>query len=499
MSPVVAPSERFGGSRRCFEAIVGWLDGRDAGVLTHGEVEDELDRRGRELLCQLFQEHLDGRAVREERAGAVLDADGVVHGAVESGHHRGLTTIFGDLDVERLAYRHRGHPNLYPADGVLNLPRERHSHGLRRRAAIESARGSFAAAADAIERATGQCVGKRQVEQLARRAAVDVDAFYTASMPEPAPPGDVVVISVDGKGIVMRPDELRPATAKAAAAATPKLENRLSKGEKRNRKRLAEVGAVYDLTPQPRQPADVFAGHDSGPAPPAPRARAKWVTASVVHDAALVVTQVFDEAERRDPDHQRRWVALVDGNNHQIDRINTEAHQRHVTVPIVIDFIHVLEYLWGAVWCFHNEGDPTAETWVRDKALAILHGRARQVAAGIRRRATTIKLPPFKRVKADTCATYLTNKARYLDYPQALQAGWPIATGVIEGTCRYLVADRMDITGARWSVDGAEAVLKLRAIRANDDFDTYWQFHLEQEHHRTHQSRYANDVLPAAA
>ena len=151
------------------------------------------------------------------------------------------------------------------------------------------------------------------------------------------------------------------------------------------------------------------------------------------------------------------------------------------------------------MWCFHNEGDPTAETWVRDKALAILHGRARQVAAGIRRRATTIKLPPFKRVKADTCATYLTNKARYLDYPQALQAGWPIATGVIEGTCRYLVADRMDITGARWSVDGAEAVLKLRAIRANDDFDTYWQFHLKQEHHRTHQSRYANDVLPAAA
>jgi len=73
------------------------------------------------------------------------------------------------------------------------------------------------------------------------------------------------------------------------------------------------------------------------------------------------------------------------------------------------------------------------------------------------------------RVGADACAKYLTNKAAYLDYPTALTEGWPIASGVIEGTCRYLVADRMDITGARWSVNGAEAVLKLRAVRANDD------------------------------
>lgn len=91
------------------------------------------------------------------------------------------------------------------------------------------------------------------------------------------------------------------------------------------------------------------------------------------------------------------------------------------------------------------------------------------------------------------------NKAAYLDYPTALAAGWPIATGVIEGTCRYLVADRMDITAARWSVHGAEAVLKLRAVRANGDFDTYWQWHLDQERQRVHQARYANGVLPLAA
>ncbi len=223
------------------------------------------------------------------------------------------------------------------------------------------------------------------------------------------------------------------------------------------------------------------------------------MTASVAKDAANVVARVFHEAERRDPGRQRCWVALVDGNNHQIDRINAEAESRGLKVAIVVDLIHVMEYLWGAAWCFFAEGDRSAEDWVRDKTLFVLEGNARDVAAGVRRRATTARLTKEKRKKADACAAYLTNKAPYLDYPTALATGWPIATGIIEGTCRYLVADRMDITGARWSVDGAEAVLKLRAVRANGDFDDYWRFHLDQERQRVHQSRYDQGIIPLAA
>ncbi|MGH3452467.1 MAG: ISKra4 family transposase, partial [Haloechinothrix sp.] len=227
------------------------------------------------------------------------------------------------------------------------------------------------------------------------------------------------VISADGKGIVMRPEGLRPATAKAAAEATNKLECRLSKGEKRNRKRLAEVGAVYDLVPVARTPGDILASKAGDTPPPAPKAKAKWVTVSVAENAATVIGKVFDEAERRDPGHARTWVALVDGNSHQIDRIQKEATARGVKVSVVVDLVHVLEYLWGAVWCFFAEGDPAAEAWVRDRALAILEGHAHDVAAGIRRRATTQRLSKQKRVKADACATYLTNKADYLDYPTA--------------------------------------------------------------------------------
>jgi hypothetical protein len=162
----------------------------------------------------------------------------------------------------------------------------------------------------------------------------------------------VLVLSADGKGIVMRPEALRPATAKDAASPTTKLSTRQSKGEKRNRKRLAEVGAVYDADPVVRTPADILARgqdtkHDTDPEQPAqaPVAKNKWLTASVTHDAATVVGRIFDEADRRDPSHARTWIALVDGNNHQIDRIQAEATQRGIDVPIRCDFIHVLEYL----------------------------------------------------------------------------------------------------------------------------------------------------------
>src|SRR5664280_2964425 len=161
-----------------------------------------------------------------------------------------------------------------------------------------------------------------------------------------------------------------------------------------------------------------------------------------------LVAQVFDEAQRRDPTHARRWVALVDGANHQLDRIEAEAKARKVNVFVLIDVIHVLEYLWKAVWCFYPEGDPHAETWVHDKARAVLAGRA---------------------------------------------------TGVIEGACRHLVKDRLDLTGARWGLQGAEAVLKLRAIRCNGDWDTYWAYHLAQERRRVHESRYADNIIPRAA
>ena len=487
----------FACSREQFESLIGFLDGTDAAGLSHAELEERLDRDGRELLRRLLDDHLALRAAREQRLEQVAGDEGVVRSRVESGHERALETVFGTVTVERLAYRAPGVGNLHPADAALNLPVERHSHGLRRLCALEAPRGSFEGAVEAIERQTGVRLGKRQVEELAGLAAMDFEDFYENRRPTRAKSDDLLVLSADGKGIVMRPDALRtraPARPRAGPAPKP----RLSADDRQNRKRMAEIGAVYDAKPAPRTAADILtsAAPEGYEPEPGPVAKNKWLTASIVNAPAEVIKRVFDEAERRDPKHRRPWVALVDGANHQIDRIRFEARKREIKVTIVVDFVHVLEYLWNAAGCLFPDLDPTH--WVHLQATRVLEGHATKVAGTIRRTATNSRLQGVNRKPADDAANYLTNKAPYLDYPTALREGWPIATGIIEGACRHLVKDRMDITGARWGLAGAEAILKLRALKANGDFDAYWQYHLTQERHHIHKARYLDHAIPAA-
>jgi hypothetical protein len=240
----------FACSRQQFESLISFLDGTDAAGLSHAELEDRLAVDGRELLRRLLDDHLALRAAREQRLEQVAGDEGVVRTRVESGHERALETVFGTVTVERLAYRAPGVGNLHPADAALNLPLERHSHGLRKLAALEAARGSFQDATDAIERVTGQRLGKRQVEELASLAAMDFEDFYENRRPTRSKRGDLLVLSCDGKGIVMRADALRtraPARPRAGPAKPS-----LSGDQRQGRKRMAEIGAVYDAKPAPR-------------------------------------------------------------------------------------------------------------------------------------------------------------------------------------------------------------------------------------------------------
>ena len=157
-----------------------------------------------------------------------------------------------------------------------------------------------------------------------------------------------------------------------------------------------------------------------------------------------------------------------------------------ITATIVMDFIHVLEYLWKAAYCFCEKSSQKSEDWVLKRALKVLDGEASQVAAGIRRSSTKRNLCSKERENADKCSDYLLMKKDYLRYDKCLVEGYPIATGVIEGACRYLIKDRMDITGARWGLKGAEAVLKLRAIVSSNDFVEYFNFHKTQENSRNY-------------
>jgi hypothetical protein len=482
----------FAASADLFAGLVAELQTAQAAGLTACELEDLLAERGREVQRQLLQDHLDLRAAREEQAVrerrmAATGADGITRHRVETGHGRLLATLFGAVRVTRCAWRRPGAPDLCPADAALSLPACRRSHALARLAALEAARGSFEAAHAAIIRRCGPVIGKRQVEQAVVSAACDIAAFYPARVPVPCTAPTLLVISADAKGIVMRPGALRPATAKAAARQG-RMRTRLAAGEKPNRKRMATLTCVYDAEPTPRRPHDIIAppgGRHGHRAPrPRPKATAKWLAGSVRHDPAEVIAAAFSQAEARDPQHQRTWVVLVDGAEHQLDLIRAEAARRSVTISIVIDFIHVLEYLWKAAWSLHPAADPAAEDWVAVKALAVLAGNSARAAAEITAEAETAGLTAAQRTGTDACVRYLTGKDKYLRYDQALAAGWPIATGVIEGACRHLIGDRLDITGARWGLDGAEAILTLRAVISNGDFDDYWRFHLTREHQR---------------
>jgi hypothetical protein len=482
----------FAASADLFTILVEELQSAEAAGLTACELEDLLAERGREVQRQLLQDHLDLRAVREERAArqvhlAATGADGITRTRVETGHGRLLATLFGTVQVTRCAWRWPGAPNLCPADAALSLPARRCSHALARLAAVEAARGSFEAAHAAITRRCGPVIGKRQIEQAVVGAAGDIAAFYAARVPVPCTASTLLVISADAKGIVMRPAALRPATAKAAARQG-RMRTRLAAGEKPNRKRMATLTCVYDAEPAPRRPHDIIAPpggrHGSRALRPRPEAQAKWLAGSVERDPADMIAAAFSEAEARDRQHKRTWVVLVDGAEHQLDLIRAEAQRRGVTIHVVIDLIHVLEYIWKAAWCLHAAGDPAAEDWVAVKALAVLAGDSDRAAAGITAQADAAGLAGAQRTGADACVRYLTSKHEYLRYDQALTAGWPIATGVIEGACRHLIGDRLDITGARWGLQGAEAILTLRAVISNGDFDDYWRYHLAREHQR---------------
>jgi hypothetical protein len=491
----------FTSAREQFETTLSWLQSGEAAGITHAELEEKLEAQGRELLRRLCQDHLDLRALREERQSEVVGSEGCVRTHVREAD-RPLMTLFGLVRVRRLSYGQRGVTSLSPADVTLNLPEEEYSHGLRRHAAEQASKVSYQETVLSIEEHTGGKVAPRQTQELVRRAARDFDAFYAERMPPgPEATEDLLILSLDGKGIVMRPEHLREATRKAAEESTRKLGRRLSRGEKRDRKRMATVAAIYSIERWERGALDIMGGPrpSSETAERPPRAWNKRVWASVEKDASAVTRQLFDEAERRDPEHRRKWVVLVDGDRSQIKRVRKEARRRRVTITLVLDLIHVLEYLWKAAWCFFKEGDRAAEEWVQQRAIRILEGHSSDVAAGIRRSATRRALDTATRVGADKCADYLIAKRKCLHYDEYLRDGLPIATGVIEGACRHLINDRLDITGARWGVPGAEAVLRLRSLRSSGDFDEYWRFHLAREQQRIHLSRYASHSLPKAA
>jgi hypothetical protein len=451
--PVPVVDVPFARSRTHATAVEGTLSSNEMIRKRHSDVEEFLDEKGREWARMMYEEHVALRA-SVEKPVEVMGTDGVKRvSARDSERH--LETIFGRVLVPRLSYQAPGSADLHPMDAALNLPREMFSHGIRRMVAKEAARASFDEVVEIVRDYTGSSIGKRHVEELAVRAAVDFDAFYEHRAASRDGGEDLLVISTDGKGVVMRHEDLREGTRKAAEKSVRKLETRLTPGEKSNRKRMAQVATTYSIAHFPRTPADILHTLRDADEVSAkrPRPTDKRVWASVEKSSRAVIREAFADALRRDPDKRRRWVVLVDGDPKQLRAVKAEARRGG-------DVARTIRW-----WAARRKNDDDSEQALR---------------------------------AIDTTCDYLADRTRtrLMHYKEALRDGLPIATGVIEGACRYLVKDRMDRTGARWSLTGAEAVLRLRAVRASGDFDAYWQFHLARDHQRNHASHYEGGNVP---
>jgi hypothetical protein len=483
-----AAIEHYGDALAQFEHLLGRLTHEESQRVTHGELEAMVQAEGGELLRRMVQGHFDQRSAEEPMRERVVGEDGIARTHRRKGCKRRLESRFGEVIVTRRGYGGRGLDSVFPLDAELNLPPDKYSHGLREVVVEEVVGGSFDAAVDHLARAGGGQMAKRQAEAVAVDLSQDFDAFYAQPLAPTRAGGDagkLLVISADGKGIVMHPNGLREATRRAMVRQAHKQHTRLSPGEKKNRKRMATVVSVYELDPYPRT-AEQILDPEQQPDGKRPYAENKRTWARVEADQGTVIEQAFAEAVRRDPDQQMCWVVLTDGQEDLLRQVDAAAKRYKVAIVVVQDFVHVLEYLWKAAYALHPQAAEERESWVMDRASAVLHGRAQDVAVGLRRAATRKQLSQSERKPADKAADYIDNNRERLQYDQALAHGLPIATGVIEGACRHLVKDRMDITGARWGLERAEAILKLRSLKVSGDLPTYLGFHFEQERKRNY-------------
>jgi hypothetical protein len=468
-----------------FSALERWLDAPATQQLALGHVERECERQGRELLRRLLQDHVHARG--DGDVGAALEVrtpEGVLRYARKRSHTRRHVTLFGEITITRIGYGRPGHASIHPLDAELALPARCYSYELQRRLVTAAVHAPFDDAVRLLAEATGVAIPKRSAEQIVIDAACDFDAFYAGRAQRGDAPtdGPILVGAVDCKGIPM----VKPEPAAKTA--------RLRKGQKRQKKKMATVGCVFSQQPHPRTPDDVVASlfaltdrqqQDDGAAkrrrrPRPPQRKRVW--ASLLADKDTFITDVRAEMLRRDPDHERAWVIVTDGERALQRRITKIFKHDHVT--LILDLLHVLEKLWKAAYVFHPEGSPQAEAFVRERALRILRGQVSGVVQGLRQTVTKRQLQGQRRDTLLAVASYLYRNRERMRYDHYLANGWPIASGSVEGACKNLVKDRMERSGMRWSPDGAEAMLRLRATHLSGDFDAYWDFHVQQDQQR---------------
>jgi hypothetical protein len=450
-------------------------------------VEDEqrIDQVERELFSQLLAVGLTlltafVAAQGDGDAGPRLEtANGRTVRRLKHPRARRYLSIFGELLVRRRVYAEREKQQITraPLDERLGLPAGEFSYVLEDWLQRLCVKESFHEATTSLRALLGLAPSERAAEQMNQRMAEHAEAF---GLQLAAPPSDeeaeVLVATADGKGVPMR----RPLEAHLRRGP------RRGKGEKANQKQMAYVGAVYSIARFRRtadEVLDELARRRRAADRPVPQHKQVWaeMTRVAEGDSCTGRERLFVEmaiaCHERDPTRQKTLVCLMDGEAALWD-VQREWLGRAVGV---LDLFHVLERLWQAAHVFHREGSPEAEQFVAQDLRLLLQGKVGRVIGRLTRLCDEHALGGSRRRTASAVIGYYQNNRQHMKYDQYLAAGYPIGSGVAEGACRHVVKDRLEQTGMRWNVNGAQAMLHLRAIYLNGQWNDFINYRIQTE------------------
>jgi hypothetical protein len=409
---------------------------------------------------------------------------------LEGLHERTYQSVFGSFTLRRTGYGSREGQKVdcVPLDTRLQLPESEFSYLLQDWDQALAVENPYNKVNDVLEKVLGVSQSVDSLERMNRQMAETVSSFQAEKpIPPPEEEGAILVVSADGKGVPIRRERDAPAI----------VDHDRKRGPKPGRKKQAVVGAVYTVAPHPRTPQDIVEAlfrqpHQAHPqTPPArPLPQHKHVRARLSQqggkDETKATQAIFswlsDEARKRNPTGDKPLVILLDGQK-SLWRASEDFLPDAPRVEI-LELLHATPRLWDATHLFYPSGSDQALTFVKDRVERILQGQVRSVIRGLRRMGALWKLSPSKKKTLETICTFFQNNQHRMRYNEYLAAGYPIASGVIEGACRHFVKDRMERAGMHWTVEGAQAMLSLRSVALNGDWEAFTQDRIQRQTER---------------
>jgi len=413
-------------------------------------------------------------------------------------------SIFGEIAIERAGYAHPEGGYYYPLDAHLNRPASKYSYLLQQWLQAEASEMDFRQAVAGLERIFEWSLAVDVPQRLGFPLAAQVDPFYAQQAPaDPAQEGRYLALSADGKGV--------PIVRVERGASAPGEPPRLHKGEKRGVKKEAVVTVDFSFDPQPRTPDEMVKAlmkqyteeerqqahqarrHRRQQGQLEPRQPRQPHVRATLAGKDQAFSYLMDRLQHRDPAGTKPLIILVDGKLELETQLRQHLHDRqmaHRLHAVILDIMHASEYVWDAATALYGETHPYREVWVEDKLRALLESRVGRLIGGLKQQLTKNPLTPAQQKALHKAITYFTNHRHMMDYATYLAQGYPIATGLVEGTCNSLVKERMEQSGMHWSIAGAQAVLDQRAVMKNGDWDDFWTFYIERERERMYPISY---------